>query len=194
MADRFYLMPYTGTGLTRQTARRAKYGIGFFATGFTVIYYGLEPICLLRAFNVTSDEHNAVMANADVAAFPSDLDGTIGSQALTTIQSTFESANIPQELAALNMKYSRLLKRVWTLFRMSQIFYGMGAARLFQSGNTLETTLGQLSAARRQKLSDVIDQMGMDRSSFTTNTTLRTFLLTLAGQFSEVDIWQDVVM
>jgi len=194
MADRFYLMPYIGTGLTRQTARKAKYGMGSFSGGFTVIYYGLEPVCLLRGRNVSPEEHAAVIANVDVAAFPSDLDQTITANALTTIQSTFESANIPKELAAQGMKYSRLLKRVWTLFRMSQIFYGMGAARIFQSGNDLSSTLGQLSAARRQKLSDVIDSMGMDRSSFTANTTLRTFLITLAGQFSEVDIWQDLVM
>lgn len=192
MADRFYLMPYVGTGLTHQTGRCGKYWNSF--SGHTVIFYGLEPICLLRARNVTTEQHDAARVNIDVASFPLDLDSTVSAQALTTIQSTFESANIPQEIAVLGMKYSRLLKRVWTLFRMTQIFYGRGAARLFQSGNNLSTTLGQLSAAHRQKLSDVIDEMGMDRSSFTTNTTLRTFLLTLAGQFQEVDIWPDVVM
>jgi hypothetical protein len=74
-----------------------------------------------------------------------------------------------------------------------QRWQGLGFARLFASGVTLDTRLNQLTATQRQRLSAVADDLGLDSSGVTNTMTLRQVLKLIADQLPDITFGGDPI-
>jgi hypothetical protein len=144
--------------------------------------YGNEPTMLVAA-EVTNAEHTAIAANADVIVVPANLDNTIGAN-LATVQAALESLNIPADWITAGMTYRAVLKWIARLFLICQRFQGLAGGRLFPAGITLASTVGDLSASVRQKLTQGAQSLGLDTSNITLATTMRAALKDLGNQMT----------
>lgn len=144
--------------------------------------YGKEPWFIVFA-DVTPAERTAITANADVTAIPASLDNAIGG-ALATVQAKLEAANLPSQWVTSVMTWRTLVKNIVRLLPVVQRFRGLAPAanRLFDAGLTLDSTLGDIPATPRQRLNQAAQQLGLDTSSLTLATTIRSALVTLAQQ------------
>jgi hypothetical protein len=183
MAFRYYLLPKTtvagpgGIGLTTQPAYLQAAGV----TVWGAMDYGLEPVMLVRA-DVTSPQHNAIAANADADAFPANLENTVGSN-LATVSAQLEAKGIPGDWVTAGMTFRAVLRWVARLFCIAQRLNGRARLRLL-SEQTLDSTVGDLSAARRQALNDAAQSLGLDTSSITLAMTIRQALKILGNQIT----------
>jgi hypothetical protein len=183
---RFYLVPVVGTGFSGDR-RRPKYfatdaGLPAIAdsAGAQFMDYGDEPVMLVCA-NTTGAEHAAIVANADVASAPLDLTQTIGAN-LGTVQARLEAFHIPADWITAGMTYKTTLRWVTRLFFLHQRFQGLKGGRFFPSGITLDSQVGDLTAAQRQKFQAAIASLNLDAGGVTLTTTIRAALKQLADQ------------
>jgi len=178
---RWYVLPLVGAG-TDDDPRRPAY-VADTGAAWAGMDYGAEPIMLVRA-NVSSAQHAAIAANADVIAVPADLDAAIGGT-LATAQARLEAVQIPADWMTAGMTWRQALRGVAAVFQLGQRLNGLGlAARLFGGGITLSTTFGELSANVRTRLAAMADSFGFDRSAVAAGTTLRQALRGLAVQWT----------
>lgn len=144
--------------------------------------YGLIDYTLQVA-DVTAAQHADLIANADVVALPVNLDSTIGAN-LATVQAALEARSIPSEWVTSGMTYRTLLRAVCALFQLGQRYHSIYQLRLIESGFTLNSTIGDLPVAARQRLADIAQSFGFDTSSITLSTTIRAALRILFQQWT----------
>lgn len=194
MAQRFYLLPRVGTGTPKVDPFRPKYARDLGMV-FRALPYGREPL-FLAVLDLSPSDHATLVANADVAAFPADLDQFVRTATLASIQNTLESANLPGQWVAADIhKFSTVLKRVRRCFDFAQRFKKIGRARLFPAGITLGTEFRDLPQARRQALQDVAADFGtLDPGTLRPASTMRDILTEYSAQFSQVDPFPDFVL
>lgn len=139
----------------------------------------------LVAADVTGTEHTAIMVNSDVTAVPANLENTVGG-ALATVQAKLEAANLPAQWVTSGMTWRTVLKWTIRLLLIRQRFKGLApaAAKLFSGGITLNSTVGDLPAAVRQRLNSAAQSLGLDTSGITLSTTIRVALITLGQQMT----------
>lgn len=142
--------------------------------------YGLMDY-LIEVADVTTAQHNALIANSDVIALPANLDSSIGGQ-LAAVKAALESRHIPGEWLTSGMSYRTVLHAIGVLFMLAQRYHGLHALRLIETGITLDNTLGDLPVAARQRLNATAQSIGLDTSAITLATTLRQALRSLVQQ------------
>lgn len=178
---RFYLCPMeTIIDARGRNVRRAKYVADLGITTTSVNDYGNEPTCLLAA-DVTPAQHTALTANADVSAFPLDLDSTVGAN-LATVQNALESRNLPADDVTSNTSYRIILRWIVAIFSITT------ADPLFSATVTLDTTLGQLSATQRAELKANAESAGYSTAGLTLASTIRQALRKVVGSVGSISI------
>lgn len=146
--------------------------------------YGREPTALLAA-DLSPGDHALVAGMSDVTAVPVNLDAQVGAN-LATVQTALESLNIPADTLLATHTYRQVLRGVMAIFALAQRFNGrLGqAGRLFPSGVTFATTLGDLSQTVREELKEAAQSLGYDYSGLTGASTMRDVLKAIARQQS----------
>lgn len=188
----FALVPKVGDGLTPATAFRPKYvgagdlGAGLDLVGWVGMDYGAEPIFLIRV-SLSPAQRTALQSQPDALVVPANLDNNVSALALAAIQSQLEAANIPAEWVNTSLTYRQVLRRFRRIITFMQRWNGLFPFnRLFDAGVALDTRINQLAAAQRQRLIDVADNLGLDRTGVTNTMTLRQALRILADQLPDV--------
>jgi hypothetical protein len=176
MAIRVYLMPRIGSGLSHLDARRPKYPL----SKARCIRCGQEMFCVVIA-DVTNAEHTAVSANADVRAFPADLDTTVNAGARTTIVDTLEAMRVPAQWVTVGMTYRALLRRLVGMFFVLQSLEERNIRLL--SAN-LDAPVSSLAVGARQALEGVGLDLSFDSSAVHGSTSLRAVLAGIGAQFA----------
>ena len=196
MAHRFYLLPAVVTVRSDgTTVTKPKY-LELLSTipMRENMPYGKEPVYLLCA-DVTTEQHNALVANADVAAFPANLESLVGGAEAAT-EAALESFNIPGDWVAPGMSFRFVLRVIVGVFQLTQRYKALAqednaSPALFPAGVTLSTPYSDMPVPYRQRLLEAIDSLGYDRSMLDNNSTLRQLLreiglqqapLTMCGQ------------
>lgn len=171
---RFYLCPMeTVVDARGRTVIRPRY---YQALGISLISmndYGNEPLCFLGA-DVTPAQHTAMVANADVSAFPTDLDSLVGAN-LATVQQSLESRNLPADDVTVNTPYRIMIRWIIAIFSITT------NVPLFSGGVTLDTTLGQLTATQRAELKANAESAGYSTAGLTLQSTIREALRKAVG-------------
>lgn len=192
MANRFYLVPKIGDGLTPFTAFRPKYtdngdlGAGWNLSGrFSSLDYGAEA-CMLMVSDVTAEEHNALAAQTDVLAVPIPLNDNVGAAAVNIIQNKLEGANLPAEWVTTALTYRQVLRTVRRIITFIQRFRGLFNASIFIDGVTLDSRINQIPAAKRSRLADTAADLGLSTEGITGTTTIRVALRMVADQLPDV--------
>lgn len=186
MAINLYLMPATGAG-TKADPNRGKYWDDLAAFSRAEMDYGLEPVFLVAA-DVDASTDTAMRAHADVTGVPQNLNGTVGAGAVTATKNALEAFNIPAGWVTAGITWKTVVRTTATIFQIAQRLHGLGAARLFSAGVTLDTQFNQLTAGQRQKLLDAADSFNFDRSGLTGAATMRVILKALADQWPAVEM------
>lgn len=191
----FALVPKIGDGLSPSTAFRPKYvdpgslGVGLDLSGWVAMDYGAEPIFLMRV-PLTASQRSALQSQPDAMVVPANLDNNVSALAVTAIQNQLEAANLPAEWVTTSLTYRQVLQRFRRCITFMQRWNGLFPEfRLFTSGITLDTRLNQLTAAQRQRLADVADDLALDRSGVTNTMTIRQVLRLLADQLPAVPLF-----
>lgn len=187
-----FLSPKAGTGIYPD-AFRPKYidpgslGEGLDITGWAAMDYGFEALFLVKA-DLTAAQRTALSAQTDVLVVPTNLDSTVSAAAINRIQTTLEAANLPAEWVTTSITYRQVLRRVRRIISFMQRWQGLFGDRVFVNGITLDTRWNQLSTETQQRLRAVAQDLNLDASSITNNSTLRQILRVVADQLPDVDL------
>lgn len=178
-----------------QLTKHPKYDALYAGANWQAMDYGREGSFLVAA-DVNNPVHNAIVANADVASFPANLDNQIGT-ALATVMTEAESRHIPIAGIAGTSTYRQLLRRVVICCQLGQRLEGVQGslqkalrATLFGNGITLNSPFSDLPLGVRTSLVTTFDSFGFDRSTLTGASTLRQILAAFRDQWpvTEVDL------
>lgn len=180
MAWHLYLVPVIGDG-TEDDPRRPKY-----VTSFSAMDYGFQPVMLV-ATDVDDATDAALQLNADVTRIPDALDNQLGAAALAIVQNALETRHLPAGWVTGGITYRALLRTVGGFFAFLQRYSTVAntTALVFGGAVDLETTMNQLSAAKRQELKDTAVSLGLDISGIAGNTKLRAVLKNIADQWGQ---------
>lgn len=126
---RVYLTPYVGDG-TAENPKRGKYcNVGKFKgrsfpgimKRWSAMPFGVTQVCLVSAY-VTPEEHEQLMQNSDVFAFPEDLDSELNNT--LALEQALIYFGIPHEWLSKGMRYREILRRISGMFQMMQNMNG----------------------------------------------------------------------
>src|SRR3990167_4693881 len=127
--NRFYLLPIENS--LDGTGRGPKYfswrmdpdppGI---AGSWGMMDYGFVPYALLVAKDISQANHDALILNSDVYAFPINLDTPVSDPIIDTF---FENINLPTDWLTPATTYRELMRQTAGMFQFNQR-YGGGAA------------------------------------------------------------------
>jgi len=128
---RFYLLPIVEVQLPSGiVARGPKYFNWKFGSGlmndWNIFDYGFVPYCLLATPDINQVDHDALAANADVYAFPENLDAPVSDP---TIDAFFEGIHIPTDWLTPSTSYRELLRSVSGMFQFNQAYGGASGVR-----------------------------------------------------------------
>lgn len=183
MTVRVYLMPV----VVGQYARFAQFRLPkYLATAdaierrnCTMLRYGQEDVCLF-ILDATDDQHTAIFANADVRAFPADLDTAITNGARTQIVNALEALNVPAHWVANGQTFRVVLRRLAGIFDLFCNLEGR-ALRFLQS--SLDSQISTLPAGVRNGMQEAAATLGLSTAGITGATTLRAALAAIGAQF-----------
>jgi hypothetical protein len=148
--------------------------------------YGFVPSMLIVARNISQAQHDALILNADVYAFPDNLDQSIPPN---TLNAFFEGINLPTDWLTSSTTYRELLRYTIGMFQFNQRYSGIaanetGQARsIFDNGRTLDSSWNSLSAQEKTWFNATIQSFQPGAPAVTGNPKLRT-LAKRAG-----DLW-----
>lgn len=190
MATRFYFVPMVTAEDDGVIAvfRCPKYALTLSGR-WQGIDYGAEDICLLVA-DVTPSEHTILSGQADVVSVPELTGNVIGA---ATVRNRVEALGLPAEWITNGTSWRVVLRRLRKIVMFAQKFRGLFKARLFEDGITLDSTVNQIPLAKRQRLADTADALGLDRSAITGSTTVRQALRILADQLPDASLLGEAV-
>lgn len=157
----------------------------FYGSGveWSLIDYGLIAVCLIAA-DVSTAQHNAVAAQADVIAIPQNLDNQIGVN-LAAVRSRVEQLRIPGNWAQAANTYRELLRMIGGLFQFAQRHHGLHNQVIVPENINLDQTWSNLPLVWRQNLAETAASFGYDTSGVTASTPIRAILKALS------DAWGD---
>jgi hypothetical protein len=155
---KLYLVPIQQIGSVRGPKyfvwRFNEVGIG---CRWNMMDYG--NFALLVAHDITPADHASLIANADVYAFPDNLDQNINDKAV--LDSFFEPLNIPTDWTTPSTTYRQFVRQTAGLMQFNQRYTGLsGGESLFGGGITLESNYNQLSAQQQAWFNQALISFG----------------------------------
>jgi len=197
MMIKLYLLPIEENTLGDTTFRGPKYlkwgydpdPPGIPTGGYALMDYGFTPYALVLAKNITQTDHDALILNSDVFAFPDNLDQPVTDPGIDPF---FEAINIPTDWLTPATTYRELLRQTAGMFQFNQRYSGIAAQQtgephsIFDTA-TLDTRLRQMTDQEQLWFLATADSFGYDSSQINDNNQLR-LLVKQAG-----DYWIDQI-
>lgn len=182
MSETIYFMPIIGDG-TKLDPRRPKYRSDLDGLNWSMMDFGLEPVCIISVTDVPALTHASLVANLDVRSAPSNLDQQIGA-ATATVKTFLESTlGIPSNWIQSSDTYRKDIRIICAMFQFLQRLSSNLSTRLLSGGVDLDTRFNQLSANTRQQLINAADSFNFDTSSLSGTSTIRQILKAMADQW-----------
>jgi hypothetical protein len=188
MAVRFYLLPLEQIGNGRGPKYLTWRNHSGLDARWAVMSYGLIGTALVMA-DVTSQQHNTLIANSDVTAIPQNIDANITTGALSAVRSALEGLRIPGNWATTANTYRELLRMVGGLFQFAQRHHGLHNQIIIPENINLDMTWGDIPLTWRQNLQTTADSFGYDYSQVTGSTPVRAILKSLADQWGNQPLY-----
>lgn len=177
--QKFYLLPV----ITYNNTRGPKYfrfGIGEdpspgIESPWSMMDYGFVPYALLVAKDITQADHDDLILNSDVFAFPDNLDLPVTDP---NIDDFFEGINIPTDWLTPATTYRELMRQTAGMFQFNQRYAGIysttygGVHSIFDNA-TLSTRLRQMTDQEQEIFLATVDSFGYDSSQVNDNNQLR---------------------
>ena len=151
---------------------------------WSMMDYGFVSSALLLAKDITQADHDALVLNADVYAFPDNLDQPVSDP---NIDAFFEAIYLPTDWLTPSTTYRELLRQVAGMMQFNQRYGGIYAERyggwhsIFDTA-TLQTRLNQMTAQEREVFLATVASFGYNPALVPTNARLRQ-LVKSAGNY-----------
>ena len=139
--------------------------------------YGFLPTCLVLAHDISQVDNDALILNADVYAFPLDLDLPVSDPSVDTF---FEGIHIPTDWLTPSTSYRELLRQLAGMFQFNQRYGEISGGESLLGTLSLDNRLNNLSSQQRVYFDATVEHFGYP--SVGGNPTLR-FLVKRAGSF-----------
>jgi len=191
--QKFYLLPIevVSTGPESQ-ARGPKYFGNWrydpnppgIICQWSMMDYGFVDSALLLAKDITQVDHDALILNADVYAFPDNLDTPVSDPNIDTF---FEAIYLPTDWLTPSTTYRELLRQVAGMMQFNQRYAGIYAERyggwhsIFDT-TTLQTRLNQMTAQEQEVFLAAVVSFGYNPDLVPLNARLRQ-LIKSAGNY-----------
>lgn len=180
MTIRVYLMPIVFGSRGRFSQVRLPKYLGLVdGSSCTMLQYGQEDVCLF-VVDVTGAQHTNLIANADVSAFPADLDTAVTGGNRAAVVNALEALNVPAHWVANGQTFRMVLRRLNGMFLLLQNVHGRGFRFLQQA---LDNQINTLPANVRQAMQDAAEALQLSTAGITGATTLRNALAEIGSQF-----------
>jgi hypothetical protein len=180
MTIRVYLMPIVVGSRGRFAQIRLPKYLGLVdGRSCTMLRYGQEGACLF-VVDITDEQHTAMVANADVRAFPANLDTAVTNAARTQIVNALEALNVPAHWVANGQTFRMVLRRLAGIFALFCNLEGR-ALRFLQS--SLDSQINTLPQPVRTGMQDAAQALGLSTAGIAGTTTLRAALAAIGAQF-----------
>lgn len=155
MAVRAYLMPIivTTNPVSGLETRAPKYTFeGIDSSG---VDYGIRPVYLFFA-EVTPAQHSSIVANADVSAFPANLDATTGANR-QAVENALEGYGLPGAWVTTSTTYRAVLRVILGSCLIAKQYRRLAREEgadpdLLPDGITLGTPYSDMPADYRDRL------------------------------------------
>lgn len=191
MAFRLYLVPDIGTPPydTMATGRRPKYIYDLRPPGGWYPY-GWNPV-FLCGVDLTPAQDAAVVANADVFAFPFDLDLTISGGAVNPRRARFEDFLIPGDLVSNGITERQCGRGVGGLFQFMQKLNedlrarGIGNQAFIDTLAKLNFQWSTIPSDYQDAVLDAAGYFGYDTSFIVPNIQVRAILKNFSDQWGD---------
>jgi len=144
-------------------------------TNWNMMRMGNLPHALLVAHDISQADHDALVLNADVYAFPENLDQPIADP---TIDAFFEGLHLPTDWFTPSTTYRELLRSVAGMIQFNQRYKGIAAEAtgelhsLFDNAG-LDTRLREMTAQQEEWFYRAVESFGFNRSIVNRNMQLR---------------------
>lgn len=178
--QRFYLVPVDVQGAYRGPMYfKWRFNPVGIDCRWNMMDYGFVSSALVLAHDITQVDHDTLILNIDVYAFPDNLDQAVNDP---TIDQFFEDINIPTDWLTPATSYRELLRQTAGMFQFNQRYGGIsGGASIFDSA-TLSTRLRQMSDQEQEWFYQTVESFGYSRDLVNSNSQLR-LLVKQAGNF-----------
>lgn len=137
--------------------------------------YGFVPYMLIYASDISQSDHDALILNSDVYAFPDNLDAPVTDPIIDTF---FESINLPTDWLTPSTTYRELLHNTAGMFQFNQRYAGIyattygGTHSIFDNAD-LSTRLRQMTNEEQEIFLATVESFGFDSELVNTNSQLR---------------------
>jgi hypothetical protein len=145
--------------------------------------YGFMPSALLLARDISEADHASLILNADVYAFPDNLDSPVSDARVSTF---FEAIRLPTDWLTPSTTYRELLRQVAGMMQFNQRYGGISGGHSIFENATLSTRLRQMTTQERAWFLATVESFGYDPAIVNTNSQLR-LLVRQAGNY-----WQGI--
>ncbi len=183
MAFRLYIVPQIGTG-TSTDPRRAKY-IAALGVPYTAMPFGFQPcFCACADLSVANDA--AVVANADVFAFPFDLSGQMGSEAAATssfLETTFFIPCNWMTGSTTWLEAARIICGMFQYFQRLNFILGNVVPIDGTANKSLNTQFQQFTAEVQAGILQAASSLGYSTTFIAGNTQVRAILKGFSDQW-----------
>lgn len=156
-----------------------------------VMEYGNEGSALVLLRDVTPEAHASLNAQADVIAFPVDLDQQIGAQ-LATVQNALIARHIPEQWVLATHTYRQVVRIIGQMSQFMQRLTTKQTAALFSGSVTLDTRYASLPQAWQDAILAAANELGYDTTDVASNPRLRAILKTFADQWHQLELFAQV--
>jgi hypothetical protein len=183
---RLYIMPLVSVVNERGiTQRYPKYrDTSLASANWGAMDYGFRPVCLVAA-DMTNTDHAALIANADVYAFPDNFQtsgATVANQS-ATLTNKLESFGIPAQWVGSQSTYLSVAHTAGAMFQyMGRLNSILGNVDPF-AGATLNTKISGLSQATQDAIFAAGASFGWNMNGISNQTTLRNAIKYMADQW-----------
>lgn len=146
--------------------------------------YGFTPYALVAAKNITQADHDALILNDDVFAFPDDFDGPVDDPAVDVF---FEDIHLPTDWLTPATTWRELVRQTAGMIKFNQRYGGIAAHEtgefysIFDTA-TLDTRLRQMTDQEQSWFLQTIESFDWDSSQINDNNRLR-LLIRQAGNY-----------
>jgi hypothetical protein len=139
----YFLTPITSQTIGQQTANAPKYLATVMAgLGFSCIPYGAEGWGIVGLQNANP----ALSAEADVYTF-GDPSTVMTDADVATLSAYLATANVPSDQIVAGMTFGVALQTIAKIFLVAQAIAGSTGSSIFAEGSTLDTAVGDTTAA-----------------------------------------------
>ncbi len=140
----YFIMPITSQTIDAKTINAPKYLQTDMANaGFRCLPYGRDGWGIVGLQNANS----ALSAESDVFTFPADLTTVMQDADVAALAAYLATANVPSTQIVAGMTFNAALQTIATIFLAMQAIAGSTGSAIFASGITLDSAIGDTSAA-----------------------------------------------